>query len=75
MLLFFLEAAETEDKLRRRHRGGTNSLLIQFGNSPVVKAHSVQKKLHTVFLSELLPVVFNDGRHVLDVTLSDRNGR
>lgn len=36
--------------------------------SPVIKSNSVQKELNAVFFPELLPVVFNDGGHVLDVT-------
>lgn len=35
---------------------------------PVIKAHSVQEELDSIFFSELLPVVFDDGGHVLDMT-------
>lgn len=37
-------------------------------SSPIVKADGVEQKLHSVFFPELLPAVFDDGGHVLDVT-------
>ena len=41
---------------------------LRSGVSPVIKAYGVQKKLNSIFLSEQLPVVFDDGGHVLDMT-------
>lgn len=40
---------------------------------PIVKANCIQQELHSIFLPELLPAVFDDGGHVLDVTFTTTN--
>ena len=48
---------------------------IQNGVPPVKETNGVQQELNSVFFPELLPVVFDDGGHVLDVTFTTGNTR
>lgn len=48
---------------------------IQNGVPPVIETNGVQQELNSIFFPELLPVVFDDGGHVLDVTFTTENTR
>lgn len=41
--------------------------------SPIIEAHGVEKELNSAFFSELLPVIFDDSGHVLDMTFIGRS--
>ncbi len=56
-----------------RKRQNSCEVIVREAVLPVVKANCVQQELHSRFLPELLPAVFDDGGHVLDVTFTMTN--
>lgn len=71
LLVFFLKYGRNDNQFKAWQ---TDPHPPPTGVLPIIEAYGVHQKLNSIFLPELLPVVFDDSGHVLDMTCITNKG-